>query len=125
MTKIEVSKLSVEDLLERYVLLSIRQGAAVNLAKVSLVNRLSGQIHEISKELKRRPSDRGRALMTLFDHPNVQVRLNAARSLMSVFPQEARQQIQVIANSKSYPQAVDAGLYLSSLDGELSDLLRR
>lgn len=122
MTRLDVASLSIEGLLERYAQLSIRQGAA---ADTSLVNRLGDQIYEISKELKRRPNDRGRALMQLFDHPNVQVRLNAARSLMSVFPEEARQQIQAIANSGLYPQSIDAGLYLSSLDGELFDLLRR
>ncbi|MBB5050554.1 enoyl reductase-like protein [Afipia massiliensis] len=125
MTRFDVASLTIEGLLERYAQLSIRQGAAADLVKTSLVNRLGDQIYEISKELKRRPDDRGRALMKLFDHPNVQVRLNAARSLMSVFPEEARQQIQAIANSGSYPQSIDAGLYLSSLDGELSDLLRR
>ncbi len=125
MIKRDISGLSISELRERYAELSIRQSAAADLMNVSLVDRLGDQIFEISSELKSRPDDRGRTLMKLFDHSNFNVRLNAGRSLMSVFPEEARRQIQAIADSGKYPYSVDAGLYLSSLDGELSEILRR
>ena len=99
MTKQDFSGWSVDDLRERYAELSIRQGAAADLSNMSIVNRLGDEIHKIGNELKSRPGDRGRALMKLFDHPNFNVRLNAGRSLMSVFPEEARRQIQAVADS--------------------------
>lgn len=124
MTERDFATWNVDDLRERYAELSIQQSAASDSLQMSVVNRLGKEIHEIGNELKSRPGDRGRALMRLFDHPNFNVRLNAGRSLMSVFPEEARMQIQAIADSGKYPFAVEAGLYLSSLDGELANILR-
>lgn len=124
MTKQDFSSWSVDDLHERYAELSMRQSAAADLSNISGVNRLGKEIYEIASELKSRPG-RGRILMKLFDHPDFNVRFNAGRSLMSVFPEEARRQIQAIADSGKYPYSVDAGLYLSSLDGEIAEILRR
>lgn len=121
MTNGRLSEMDTTDLLEHYVELSVRQSAAADLVETSLVNRLGDQIYKIGNELKRRPDDRGRALMTLFEHPSMDVRFNAATSLMSVFPIEARRQIEKIAVSKSYPVAGRAGMYLSMIDGKYSE----
>lgn len=125
MTKYDLSRLGVNDLVMRYIDLSVRQGAAQELASTSEVNKLGDQIHAISMELKRRPGDQRTALITLFSHPNAQVRFNAATSSISIARSEARRTIQAIADSKVYPLAGHAGMYLSMYDGEASRLLRK
>ena len=125
MTRLDLSKLSLDDLLERYVELSIRQGEALESGTISQVNRLGEQIYKISKELKARPGDRRDAFLKLFSHPNAQVRFNAATSSIAIVPLEARQTIQAIADSGIFPLAGHAGMYLSTYDGEASRLFRK
>ena len=126
MTRAGISEMSDDDLVKQYAELSIRQGRALDLAEgSSKVNRLGDQIHEISKELRRRPGDHRSALLKLFFHPNDWVRFSAATSSISIVPAQARQVIQTIADSKVYPQALHAGMYLSTYDGEMSKLLRK
>jgi hypothetical protein len=54
--------------------------------------------------------------MTLYEYPNMQVRLKAAIHTLAVAPVEARQAVEAIANSKWFPQAGDAGMSLLGLD---------
>ncbi|MGH6840677.1 MAG: DUF2019 domain-containing protein, partial [Methylocella sp.] len=56
------------------------------------------------------------ALLRLFDHPNMQVRLKAAKRTLGVAPEEARQVIESISESNWFPQAGEAGMTLSNLD---------
>ena len=94
MAKGAVSEMSDDDLVKQYAELSTRQSRALDLFESSSkVNRLEDQIHEISKELKRRPGDHRNALVKLFSHPNDWVRFNAATSTISIVPVQARQVI--------------------------------
>jgi hypothetical protein len=70
----------------------------------------------ITAELKSRPGDQRSALVKLYDHPNVQVRLNAARLTLAVAPAAARQVVETIASSRKFPQAGDAGMCLSAIE---------
>jgi hypothetical protein len=70
----------------------------------------------IEEELKVRPGDQRRALIPLYNHPNVQVRLKSAIATLALAPDAARRQIQDIADSRDYPQAGDAGMTLDCLD---------
>ncbi len=79
-------------------------------------NRLYHQMDDVRTELKTRSGDQRRALMQLYAHPNIQVRLKAAISTLAVAPKEARDLIEAIANSHQFPQAGDAGMTLSGLD---------
>ncbi len=54
--------------------------------------------------------------MTLFGHPNMQVRLSAARANLAVDYPAARREMQAIVDSKWYPQAGDAGISLENID---------
>jgi hypothetical protein len=54
--------------------------------------------------------------MTLYDHPNAQVRLKAATATLGVVPEAARALIEDIASSRKFPQAGDAGMTLDALD---------
>jgi hypothetical protein len=102
------------------------QGRAMRLlVSSSRTNRIGDKIYEISKELKRRPGDHRTALLKLLSHPNDWVRFNAATSTISLAPVRTRQVMQTIADSKVYPQAGQAGMYLSMYDGGAAKLLRK
>lgn len=115
MNNTDISKVDTEKLLDVFVQLSLQQGEAHDLAKPSLVNRLGDRLYDISDELIRRTDDRGRSLLKLFEHPNTQVRFNAATSVSGLFTKEARQAIQIIADSSSYLTPY-AKMYLRTLD---------
>jgi len=73
-------------------------------------------VEKVEAELKSRASDQRRALMTLYEHPSAQVRLNAAKATLAVAPVEAREQLEAIANSGDFPQYGHAGMSLDALD---------
>jgi hypothetical protein len=56
------------------------------------------------------------ALMDLYGHPNMQVRLKAAKNTLAVAPQAAREQLEAIVASDWQPYAGDAGMCLWALD---------
>jgi hypothetical protein len=64
-------------------------------------------------ELKNMPGDRRAMLAKHYDHPNLQVRLNAAKFTIAVFPEEARAQLVAIGETGRCPQSASA---LSKLD---------
>jgi hypothetical protein len=68
------------------------------------------------KELRRRGREARLALLRLYDHPNMQVRLNAAKRTLGIAPDAARRVLQAISDSKWQPQAMDAGMSLWNLD---------
>ncbi len=70
----------------------------------------------LEAELKRREGDQRRALLSLFEHPNMQVRLNAARAARSVAPEAARKMLQEIAASRHLPMSADAGMSIRAWD---------
>ncbi len=70
----------------------------------------------INKELKSRPGDERRALLSLLTHPNMQVRLKAAKATLAIAPIEARRVIEAIAAMTWPPQSGDAGMCLTMLD---------
>ena len=78
--------------------------------------RLFEQMDAVKEELKRRPGDQRHALIDLHNHPNVQVRLKSAIATLAIVPDKARRLLQVIADSREYPQAGDAGMTLYSLE---------
>lgn len=126
MTKANLSKLSIDELLEQYVDLSVREGQALYLLQPSSkVNRLVRRIFEIDDELQQRPGDQRIVLRKLFCHPDDWVRYNAANALLHIVPTEARPVIQAIAESRVFPQAGHAGMTLSFYDGPLADLSPR
>lgn len=116
MNSSQLAKLSVTQLLERFIRLGLAQGEAADVVNTASYNRIVMQLVDIGDELRSRPGDRRNALAELFEHPNLQVRLSAATHLIAVMPSEARRQIELIANSKYYPTAGTAGTYLIMLD---------
>ena len=108
--------MSVTDLVDRFTAAALGQFKAELQSDIAKQNRFIEQGWAIADELKSRAGDQRSALLRLFDHPNVQVRLNAARLTLAVAPTAAREVVQAIADSRQYPQAGDAGMCLSALD---------
>lgn len=108
--------LGVEQLVEQFVKLSLKQYEALEGSEIARYNRLFGQVWGIVDRLKARDGDQRRALTGLLSHPNPQVRLTAARATLAIAPSAARQVIQTIAESKVQPWALDAGMCLRFLD---------
>ena len=116
MTKTNLSEISTGDLVARFAEIACEQDRALLGGEIAKFNRLYDRMQEVSDELKRRPGDQRRALIALFDYPNMQVRLKAAKHTLAIAPAEARAQLQAIADSNWMPQAGDAGMSLWNLD---------
>ncbi len=104
------------ELVERFAELGIAQDGALFHEKYGKFNRLFDKMKAIGEELRLRGRDARLLLQTLYNHPNLQVRLQAAKWTLGVAPVEARRIIQQIYDLKLYPQAGDAGMCLSNLD---------
>ncbi len=110
------SSLSVDKLVECFIEITLAQDEALLMDDYSRFNRLFAQMEAVKAELKGRPGDGRRALLRLFDHPNAQVRLKAAKATLAIDPQGARNVLEMIAKSQDYPQAGEAGMSLWNLD---------
>ena len=108
--------LSLDQLVKRFVDLALEEDRGLLQGDITRVNKLGEALHAISTEMKSREGDQRRALLRLYDHPNIEVRLTAAKASLAVAPEMARRVIQAIADSGEYPQAAYAGMALSSLD---------
>lgn len=109
-------ELSVAELIERFTAAGLGEFQAELESDIAKQNKFVRQSIAIANELKSRLGDQRSALIKLYDHPNVQVRLNAAKLTLAVAPSAAREVIQTIKDSKQYPQAMDAGMCLWTIE---------
>lgn len=116
MKRQRLEDLTVAQLVERYPQAGIEEDKAEKEDEFQKRNTLCRQMFAIANELKRRPGDQRRALVPLFDHPNIEVRLLAAKAALAIAPVEARKVIEEIAASRRFPYAGDAGMCLNGLD---------
>ncbi len=116
MNSADLKNLSVAQLVDRFAAIGIQQYNALIVDDVATYTPLHWQMDAFKRELKSRPDDQRRALLKLYDHPNMQVRLAAAKSTLAVAPERARRLIEEIAASRWFPQAGDAGMCLDMLD---------
>lgn len=116
MKKVDVTKLSVDELVERYAAISVAQYQAEDNDNISKYNHLVDDLIAAQAELKSRAGDQRIALMKLYDHPNMQVRLNAAHATLGVAPEAARALLLAIRESRWMPQAMQAGMSLRNLE---------
>jgi len=112
----QLHDLTVAELVKRFTAICVEQDKAVFEDEIATYNRLYKKMVAVRDELKARPEDQRRLLTTLFDHPNLQVRLQAAKSTLAVAPEAARQMLQAIESWGRQPYAGDAGMCLVSLD---------
>jgi len=116
MRKSDLHELTVIDLVERFAGICVQQNKALFGDEIAKFNRLYDQMVAVESELKSRPGDQRLALLTLFSHRDLQVRLQAAKTTLAVAPNEARRMIEAIAASNRFPQTGDAGMCLINLD---------
>ncbi|QLH70976.1 DUF2019 domain-containing protein [Rhodopseudomonas palustris] len=116
MRKQDLHEMATPELVALFAKIVVGQDEALLGNQIARFNRLFGAMTEIADELKSRDGDQRTALLSLFEYPNMQVRLQAAKLTLAVAPMEARQQLEAIASSKWFPQAGDAGMCLSFLD---------
>ena len=116
MKRISLQQMTVDQLLARFAAIGIDQDKALLRNEIAKFNRLYDEMDGIENELKARDGDQRRALVGLYDHPNAQVRLNAIKATLAVSPEQARRMLNVMANSREYPQAGDAGMTLVNLE---------
>jgi hypothetical protein len=114
--KQHLSSLTAKELLERFIALGVEQDKAENDDDMPSVKRLFWLIDEVVAELKSRPDDERSVLTSLYDYPNMNVRLKAAKATLAVAPQAARRAIEAIAASTWPPQCYDARMCLRMLD---------
>jgi hypothetical protein len=115
MTGAHLKAMTVAQLVENFADLGVKQNKALLWDNLSEFSSLYWKIEAIEEELKGRPADQRRALLTLFDHPDLQVRLNAAKATLAVAPDQARAMLEHIKERHQGPQAGDAGMCLLSL----------
>jgi hypothetical protein len=116
MKDVELGAISSNDLVHRFAQIGVAQDRALLGGEIAKFNRLFQQMMDVTNELKKREGDQRRLLLELFDFPNMQVRLQAAKLTLAVAPAEARKQLEAIADTHWMPQAGDAGMSLSFLD---------
>lgn len=116
MKRISLAEMNTDDLVKLFAQIVEAQDEALLGGENAKFKRLFGRMMEVSDELKSRDGDERRHLLQLFDSPNMQVRLQAAKLTMAVAPVDARAQLQAIADSQWFPQALDAGMSLWNLD---------
>lgn len=116
MSQKNLAAMTVAELVEVYAAIGVEEDEAEMEDNLPKRNRLCLEMFAIGKELKSRSGDQRRALLTLFDHPNIEVRLMAAKCTLAIAPAEARKVIESIAASKRFPYAGDAGMCLWALD---------
>lgn len=121
MTTVDPKTLTAERIIARFADIGVAQDNALLANEYGRFNRLFREMRTIVDELKRRPGDQRTALLALYGHENIQVRLQAARMSLDVAPAAARSLIESIANSKQFPQAGDAGMTIRFLDRQLSN----
>jgi hypothetical protein len=108
--------MTVEQLIEQFAGIVLEQDRAIRADETAKYDRLYRQMRAIEGVLRSRAGDQRRALLPLYHHANAQVRLAAAKATLAVAPQDAREMLQAIKNSREYPQAGDAGMCLYTLD---------
>ncbi len=117
MKKIEdLSNLTVEQLVQQFADLGVAQYQAASQESIRLYNKLFAQTMKVTEELKSREGDARTALVALYRHPNVEVRMGAAKATLAVNPEGARDLLIAIEKLNRFPQSPSAGMCLSSLE---------
>jgi ParB-like chromosome segregation protein Spo0J len=108
--------LSTDQLVESFIEVCLAQDEALLDGEIAKFNRLFDNMRDVVEELRSRAGDQRQALLPLYKHPNLQVRLKAATNTLAVARDEAQKLLRMIANSGEYPQAGEAGMTLANIE---------
>ena len=87
---------SVDDLVSQFAEIATRMGVEGLYGSISVYNRLYDKMRTIEQELKSMQGDQRSALLRLYDHPDMEVRLLAAKATRSIAEREARMALERI-----------------------------
>jgi len=116
MNTTKLRDMTSDQLVERFVEIAVEQEKAFLRDEIAKLNKLFSQMNAVDQELRSRPGDQRRLLLRLYDHPNTQVRLKAAKRTLAIAPDDAREVLEAIAGSRKFPEAGEAGMSLANLD---------
>jgi hypothetical protein len=116
MKPVALEKLTVDQLVECFAEIGVAQDQALLYDEHKKFTRLFDQMHLVDIELRARGLTARLALLRLFDHQNMQVRLQAAKWSLGIAPEAARHVIEEIKKAQWFPQALEAGMTLRNLD---------
>jgi hypothetical protein len=111
----DLERMSTSQLVDRFEQVCVAQDDALLDDALARLRRLLDQMRAIVEELQSRPGDQRTALMPLYEHPNRQVRIQAAIHTLALAPKAARAVLEEIKAAQWYPQALDAGMMLRAL----------
>ncbi len=112
----DLTKYSVPELLAQFRDACLAQYDTYLTDNVSKRNKLFDYLLAVTRELKRRGVEERRSLLTLLADNNPQVRLQAAKSVYSIAPIEAKACIEAIAASGVPDQSFAARMTLRRLE---------
>jgi len=118
----DLSDFTVDQLVDRYAEIGRAQYDALLNDQIPQFNQLFDCQIEIEEELRRRGVKARLALLRLYDHPNIQVRLNAAQATYRVAPEKAVALLEQIAQAGRRVQAVNARFSLKYIADGTSKL---
>jgi hypothetical protein len=116
MKSVDLRTLSIEELLFRFIDLATQREQAELKFRISEESRVIKEIWRVEDELKIRPGDQRIVLTSLFNHPNRQVRCEAALATAYVAPAASRQVLETIIKLGWEPQSSQARGRLMNLD---------
>jgi cytochrome c oxidase assembly protein Cox11 len=116
MKRVKLCDMTTERLVQLFADLAVQQDAALLYRAQREINKIFWKLEEIESELKSRPGDQRFALLPLFNHKNMQVRVKAAKATLAIAPEAARAQLEAIRASGWQPQALEAGMSIGFLD---------
>ena len=114
--KTKLRDLAISDLVHRFSDIALQQYDCVERNENDRFNKLFALMKVVADELRSRPGDARAKLVSLYAHPNRQVRLKAAIHTLAVNRAAARKVLEEIAKDAFYVQAIDAGMALQNLD---------
>jgi len=113
---IDLSRLSIEELISRFVDIGVAQEQAHENDETEKNKLLDSAMNNIDRELRDRGKSARLALKQLYEHSNAQVRMEAARLSYGVAPEAARACLQALRDSKLPPQYYLVGSILRAID---------
>ena len=116
MTDMSLEGMTTDKLVEYFTKISLDQYEAILDEDNDEFNRLYDDMMALKDEFIKRGPDRRRSLIPSFNHPNPQVRFNAAMAMLAIVPDAARQVLQIISDRNEQPQAMDARMIMKSID---------
>jgi hypothetical protein len=111
-----IGDMTIAQLVERFTAVALDQCEAQQRYSIPKVNRLFDQMEALEGELKKREGDQRRALLPLYDHPVLHVRLKAALATLAVAPKETRFLLEEIGAKNKNLQGLDANMTLRQLN---------